>query len=302
MAALSTQFLGIRFKNPLVLAAGILGVSESTLIRAYECGAGAVTSKSVSKAPQAGHVNPTVLAYEGGLMNAVGLPNPGIDAFIPEIKKVRQGNVPLIVSVIGDTPEDMAEVAAKAEAAGANIIELNPSCPNVVHKKSYASDPALTSELVKVVKPKVKIPVIVKLSPNVEKIGLIAKAAEDAGADGITAVNTLGPGMLIDVASHKPVLDFKVGGISGPALRPIAVRCVYEIYESVDIPIIGLGGVSSGRDAIEMMMAGATMVGVGSAVYYRGIDVFKKISDEMLLLMKEHGYKSTKEITGAAHD
>lgn len=302
MAALGTQFLGISFKNPLVLAAGILGVSESTLIRAYNCGAGAVTTKSVSKAPRTGHPNPTVLAYEGGLMNAVGLPNPGIDAFIPEIKKVRQSSIPIIVSVIGDTPEDMAEVAAKAEDAGANIIELNPSCPNVVHKKAYASDPALISELVKAVKPKVKIPIIVKLSPNVEKIGTIAKAAEDAGADGITAVNTLGPGMVIDIASGKPVLDFKVGGISGPALRPIAVRCVYEIYESVDIPIIGLGGVACGRDAIEMMMAGATMVGVGSAVYYRGIDVFKKISDEMLVLMKEHGYKSTKEIIGAAHE
>ena len=299
---LKMRSLGIDLKNPFVLSAGILGVSASSLIRAHESGAGAVTTKSISIEARRGHANPTVIAFEAGLLNAVGLSNPGIDAFLPEIKKVKEKNIPLIANAIGDTPKDIAKVATMAEGAGADIIEINPSCPNVIHKKPYASDPKLLSELTGTVKDAVKIPVLVKLSPNVDKIGTLAKTAEDAGADGITAVNTLGPGMIIDIASGKPVLDFKMGGISGPALRPVAVRCVYEIYEAVKIPILGVGGVTSGRDAMEMMLAGATQVGIGSAVYYRGADAFKKIGDETVELMKEHGYKNTKEITGVAHE
>jgi dihydroorotate dehydrogenase (NAD+) catalytic subunit len=141
----------------------------------------------------------------------------------------------------------------------------------------------------------------VKLSPNVEAIGKIAKSAEDAGADAITAVNTMGPGMLVDIKTGKPMIGFRVGGVSGAALRPIAVRCVYDIYESVKIPIIGTGGVSSGRDAIEMIMAGASAVGIGTAVYER-IDVFKKVCNEMLDLMAELGYRDIKHMLGMAHE
>ncbi|MCK5699072.1 MAG: dihydroorotate dehydrogenase [Candidatus Aenigmarchaeota archaeon] len=298
---IKTSFLRQDLKNPLVLSAGILGVSHSTMIRAYNSGAAAVTTKSISIAPRQGHKNPTVIAYEKGLMNAVGLSNPGIDAFTEEIKKTRQKNIPLILNTIGDTPQEMAQVAKKGEIAGAGIIELNPSCPNVTHEKPYASDPKLLKELITTVKKQVKIPVIVKLSPNVENIKTIAKAAEQAGADGITAINTVGPGMLIDIASKKPVLDFKTGGISGPAIRPIAVRCVYDIYETVKIPIIGVGGITSANDAIEMMMAGATLAGIGSAIYYHDISIFKKIANDMEIWMKDNGYKTTEELIGAAH-
>ncbi len=299
---IKTSFLGEDLKNPLVLSAGILGVSSSTMIRAYNCGAAAVTTKSISIAPRQGHKNPTVIAYEKELMNAVGLSNPGIDAFTEEIKKTRQKNIPLILNTIGDTPNDMAKVAKKGESAGAGMIELNPSCPNVTHEKPYASDPKLLKELITTVKKQVKIPVIVKLSPNVENIKEIAKAAEQAGADGITAINTVGPGMLIDIASKKPVLDFKTGGISGPAIRPIAVRCVYDIYETVKIPIIGVGGITSANDAIEMMMAGATLAGIGSAIYYHDIGIFKKIANDMEKWLKQNNYKNIEEVIGAAHE
>ncbi len=298
---IKTSFLNMNLKNPLVLSAGILGVSASTMIRAYNCGAAAVTTKSISITPRQGHKNPTVIAYEKGLMNAVGLSNPGIGAFTEEIKKIRQKNIPLILNTIGKTPQEMAQVAKKGEQAGAGIIELNPSCPNVTHEKPYASDPKLLKELITTVKKRIKIPVIVKLSPNVENIKEIAKSAEQAGADGITAINTVGPGMLIDIAAKKPVLDFKTGGISGPAIRPIAVRCVYDIYETVKIPIIGTGGITSANDAIEMMMAGATLAGIGSAIYYHDISIFKKIAEDMEKWLKQNNYKSVEELIGAAH-
>jgi len=299
---IKTFFLGQDMKNPLVLSAGILGVSASTMIRAYNCGAAAVTTKSISITPRQGHKNPTVIAYEKGLMNAVGLSNPGIDAFTEEIKKTRQKNIPLIMNTIGDTPHEMAQVAKKGEQAGANIIELNPSCPNVTHEKPYASDTKLLKGLITTVKKQVKIPVIVKLSPNVENIKTIAKAVEQAGADGITAINTVGPGMLIDIASKKPVLDFKTGGLSGPAIRQIAVRCVYDIYETVKIPIIGTGGITSANNAIEMIIAGATLAGIGSAIYYHDITIFKKIAEDMEKWLKQNNYKNINELIGAAHE
>jgi dihydroorotate dehydrogenase (NAD+) catalytic subunit len=161
--------------------------------------------------------------------------------------------------------------------------------------------PEATYEMTKTVKKNTKLPLIVKVSPNVMNLGEIVKAAEKAGADVINAVNTLGPGMGIDIKTGKPILDFKVGGLSGPALRPIAVRCVYDIYKSVKIPIIGVGGVTTGNDAIEMMMAGASAVGIGTGVYYRGIDIFKKVCNEIEEFMKTHNYSDLKEIIGMAH-
>jgi len=299
---LKTTIFGLDLKNPLILAAGILGVSHSTMIRAFHNGASCVTSKSISKESKTGHANPTVIAYQSGLINAVGLSNPGIEEYIKEIKKVKEQNIPLILNTIGDTPEEMALVAVKGEEAGVDIIEINPSCPNVIHKMPYYCNPNLLFELTEKVKNSVKIPVIVKLSPNSANIANIAKSAEDAGADGITAINTVGPGMMIDVQSKKPILDFKTGGISGPAIKPIAIRCVYEIYKEVEIPIIGVGGVTYGKDAIEMMMAGATLIGIGSGVYYRGIDIFNKVANEIAEWLKNNGYSDSADIVGIAHD
>lgn len=301
-ANLKTTLLGTELRNPTILAAGFLGVSAESLIRVYENGAGAVTTKSISIESRNGHANPTVLSFGHGLINAVGLSNPGIDNYIEEIKTVKEKKIPLILNTIGDRNEDFITVAKLGEAAGVNIIELNVSCPNVIHKKPYYSDPELLSSLVRNVKDAVSIPVIVKLSPNVTDIKEIAKAVEDAGADGISAINTVGPGMIINIETAKPVMAFKKGGLSGPAIKPVAIRCVYDIYETVDIPVIGIGGIMNGKAAVEMIMAGASAVGIGSAIYYRGLDVFKKISEELSEWMDNNGYTSIKQLVGAAHE
>ncbi|MCD6557708.1 MAG: dihydroorotate dehydrogenase [Candidatus Aenigmarchaeota archaeon] len=300
--SLKTKLLGINLSNPTIMPAGFLGVSADSLIRAYENGAGAVTTKSISLEERNGHANPTVLSFGYGLINAVGLSNPGIDEYVEEIKEVKKRKIPLILNTIGDDNQDFVDVAKMGEAAGVDIIEINISCPNVVHRKPYYADPELLSGLVQEVKDAVSIPIIVKLSPNVTNIKEIAKAVELAGADGISAINTVGPGMIINIETAKPVMAFKKGGLSGPAIKPIAIRCVYDIYEAVSIPIIGMGGITNGRDLIEMIMAGATAVGVGSAIYYRGLDVFKKICAEAHEWMRDNGYSSIKQIIGAAHE
>jgi dihydroorotate dehydrogenase (NAD+) catalytic subunit len=184
-----------------------------------------------------------------------------------------------------------------------DFIEVNISCPNVAAEfgRPFAADPDSAAAVTKAVKGATHLPIIVKLSPNVTDVAAIAQAVEAAGADAIAAINTVA-GMVIDVDCGQPILANRVGGLSGPAIRPIAVRCVYEIYQAVDIPIIGLGGVVDGRDAVEMTMAGATAVGVGSAVYYRGVDVFGVMAQEIVAFMVEHGHKTLADFRGMAHE
>ncbi len=304
---LSVEFCGVRLRNPLVLAAGILGTGAELLARVAESGAGMVTTKSCGPLPREGHPNPTVLDWGHGLINAVGLANPGIEEEVKIISRARTLleplGVPLVASVFAETMEGFAEVARKVGEARPDFIELNISCPNVSAEfgRPFASDAADAAWVTAAVKDVTSIPIIVKLSPNVIDIAAIASSVEQAGADAIAAVNTVGPGMIIDIYSGQPILANKVGGISGPAIRPIAVRCVYDIYQAVKVPIIGIGGVSEARDALEMVMAGATAVGVGSAVHYRGVEVFQAILDEMRAFMSEEGYASLNELRGIAH-
>ncbi len=304
---LSVEFCGVRLRNPLVLAAGILGTGAELLARVAESGAGMVTTKSCGPLPREGHPNPTVLDWGHGLINAVGLANPGIEEEVKIIRRARTLleplGVPLVASVFAETMEGFAEVARKVGEARPDFIELNISCPNVSAEfgRPFASDAADAAWVTAAVKDVTSIPIIVKLSPNVIDIAAIASSVEQAGADAIAAVNTVGPGMIIDIYSGQPILANKVGGISGPAIRPIAVRCVYDIYQAVKVPIIGIGGVSEARDALEMVMAGATAVGVGSAVHYRGVEVFQAILDEMRAFMREEGYASLNELRGIAH-
>jgi dihydroorotate dehydrogenase (NAD+) catalytic subunit len=275
------------------------------LKKVAESGAGAITTKSIGKEPRSGHANPTVLEFGHGMINAVGLSNPGYEKFKEEIKIAKEGKVPVIASIFAGNPEEFAFLAKEMEDAKADAIELNISCPNImrgeVFGEAIGKDPDLSYDVVKAVKKAVRIPVITKLTPNVNDIKIIAKSVEEAGSDAISAINTLGPGMLIDVETAKPILANKFGGLSGPAIRPIAVRCVYEIYETVKIPIIGIGGIITGKDAIEMMMAGASAIGIGSGIYYRGLDVFKKVCDEIREFLESHEYSSLKEIVGIAH-
>jgi dihydroorotate dehydrogenase (NAD+) catalytic subunit len=302
---ISTRLAGLKLKNPTVLASGILGVSGKLLRRIAECGAGAVTTKSIGREKRDGFPNPTVLELGFGLMNAIGLSNPGYEEFKNEIRIAKKGNVPVIVSIFAGNPEDFAFLAREMERANADAIELNISCPNLKPGEKLGEvigkDPELSHEVVKAVKKSVNIPVITKLTPNVNDIKIIAKAVEKAGTDIISAINTVGPGMVINIETGKPVLANKFGGLSGPAVHPLAVRCVYDIYETVKIPIIGIGGITHGKDAIEMLMAGASAVGIGSAVYYRGIDVFRKVCGEMKEFLESHGYSSLEEIIGLAH-
>lgn len=303
---LPVNLCGVRLRNPLVLASGILGTSAALLERIARAGAGAVTTKSCSLLPRAGHPNPTVLDWGGGLINAVGLSNPGVEAEIPIILEARERlwplGVPVIASIFAETVEQFGEVARRISEAAPDLIEVNISCPNVEAEfgRPFAADCVEAAAVTRAVKAATKTPVLVKISPNVTDVGEVARAVEDAGADGIVAVNTLGPGMLIDVDARRPVLANRVGGVSGEAIRPIALRCVYDICKTVKIPVVGLGGVSRWEHTLQMVMAGATAVGIGSAVYQGGPDIFGRIAADLEREMATRGIGSLDEVRGAA--
>ena len=268
--------------------------------RIFESDAGAVVTKSIGLKPREGYPNPTVIELEHGILNAIGLSNPGIDNFEEEIKTLKKSKIPVIGSIFGSTTREFMKVADKMEKYGANALELNMSCP---HAKGYGleigSKPDLVKEITFNVKKTVEIPVFVKISPNLSDVVKIAKSAEKGKADAIVAINTV-KAMKIDLDLRKPVLSNKIGGYSGKAIKPIGVRCVYEISRNINIPVIGVGGITTGEDAIEYFMAGATAVQIGSGVYYRDIDVFKKINTEIKKWMKNNGYKKLSEIIGVA--
>lgn len=301
---LETEIAGVQLKNPTVLASGILGTSAALLKRVANSGAGAVTMKSIGPEPREGHNNPTVISYGPGLMNAVGLPTPGYRNMEEEWEQLSDLPVPLIASIYGGSIEEFVEVAEFVAGKKPAIIELNISCPNTKkHGQIFGFDPDIAGKVVSKVKEVTgKIPVMPKLSPNTPKIKEVAKACEDSGADAISAINTVGPGMIIDINTAKPVLHFKTGGLSGPAIKPIAIRCVYDIYGTVELPILGIGGMLTGRDAVEMLMVGASAIGIGSGVYYRGVDVFRKVCDELESFMKENGYRKIFDLVGLAHE
>lgn len=303
---LKTTVFGINFKNPVFLAAGIMGETGSALKRMAKNGAGALCTKSVGIERKEGHNNPTMVEVEGGFLNAMGLPNPGVNEYIEEIEKIKDDlkrmDVKLIGSIYGKDDKEFSKVAEIIEPY-VDLIELNISCPHAGggYGSQIGQNPELSYKVVSAVKDVVNIPVVAKLTPNVADIKEIAKTVVEAGADGITAINTLGPGMVIDINTKKPVLGNKVGGMSGKAIKPIAIKNVYNIYSVVDVPIIGVGGITTGYDAIEFMMAGASAVQVGTGVYYRGYDIFNKICDEMEAFLKENNLK-LKDIIGVAHE
>ena len=303
MSLLETSICGIKLRNPTVLAAGVLGVSKAYFQELIDSGIGMITIKSISRLAQTGHASPCILPYEAGLINAVGYPNPGIEAALEEFSDLNDISVPVCANIIGKNIEDFDYMSKHFLPYDFSAVEVVLSCPHTPGYGMLAGQhtPEATYEIVSAIKKNTALPLIVKLSPNVENIGLLAKTAQEAGADAISACNSVGPGMLINIDSGEPVLDFTIGGLTGPAIKPIAVRCVYEIFEQVDIPIIGIGGISNGRDAVEMMMAGASAVGIGSAVYYRGVSVFKKINDEIEEWLKANRYQSVQEIVGKAH-
>lgn len=298
---LEVEICNVKFKNPTILAAGILGSTAASMNWVSRSGAGAVVTKSFGLEPNKGYVNPTTVEVTGGIINAIGLSNPGVDVFIGELEKVER-STPTIASIYGASGEDFAKIASKVEKY-VDLIELNVSCPHAQKGcgASIGEDPNLTSEIVKAVKNAVNVPVIVKLTPNVTDIVEIALSAEKAGCDGLTLINSLGPGLKIDIETANPILSNKFGGMSGPAIKPIALRCVYDVYDAVKIPIIGVGGILDYRDAIEFLYAGAKCVQIGTAIMYKGPSIFIEINWGIQKFMQEKSYKSIDEMVGIAH-
>lgn len=262
--------------------------------------------KSIGPHEREGHRNPTCIEWEHGLLNAVGLPTPGYmnyDEEFKELEALRESGVPLVASVYGSKWQEFREVAEYVSGKGPDIIELDISCPNTEwHDTQFACDPAISAKIVASVKEVTgKIPVVAKLTPAANSPAEVGKACEEAGADALCAGNTM-PGMLIDIDARRPVLAFKKGGMSGPALKPVNLKMTYELHEKVDIPIIGEGGITTGRDALEYIMAGASVCGIGSAVWQRGPGVFSEVCSEISGWMKGNGYSKLEQLRGIAHE
>jgi dihydroorotate dehydrogenase (NAD+) catalytic subunit len=303
---ISVELCGCRLPNPTVLASGILGLSHDVLARVARCGAGAVTTKSCSLKPRSGYPNPTILDWGPGLINAVGLSNPGVEVMVEEIRAAKRQLAPLgvvlIASIFADTIYDFGTIARYVSEADPDILEVNVSCPNLDsrYQEMFAADPHVAAQVTGRVKRHTDIPVLVKLSPNVTDIVDIALAVTEAGADGITAINSVGPGLILDVDTRRPVLAHGTGGLSGPAIRPVAVRCVHDICKAIDVPVLATGGVTTGRDVVEMVLVGATAVSMGSAVHYRRMDVFGRVCEELKDYMQRHGHTTLEDLRGTA--
>ena len=301
---LAVEIAGLQLSNPTMLAAGILGLSPATLREAIKQGAGAVVTKSIGLRPRTGYANPAVVQMDNcGLLNAMGLPNPGAEYYADEIEELKKEpmNAPIIASVFGFTQDEFAQTAKILTKAGADAIELNISCPHAKKTGSQiGQSPNLVSKVVEQVKSAIEKPVMVKLAPNVADIAKVARAAVETGADAITATNTV-RAMAIDTETYKPILANKIGGLSGQAVKPIAVRCVYEIYEAVDVPIIGCGGIAKWQDAVEFMLAGASAVQIGTAIASEGLSVFGSVSKGIDAYLRSKSFRSVKEIVGLSH-
>lgn len=303
---LRTEFLGVELSSPLVLPAGVLDISFSSLKQVSDFGAGLVTTKSLTIEPRKGHEGPVVAEIEGGMLNAMGLCNPGIDDGIEELKLLDAAveaagrtRCPVMISIFATNAAGFRVLAERANTAQADFIELNLSCPNVMDEFGVplAASERIVGEIITAVKSVSTKPVVAKLSPNVTSFTKIASAAAEAGADALCMINTLGPGLEIDVEMGRPVLSNVCGGMSGPCVKPVALRLVYECRKAgLELPIIGMGGITTGKDAVQMLMAGADLVGVGTAVYYRGPEVFRVINEEITSFLKRKDLNSIHDI------
>ncbi len=297
--SLITSVGQIHLERPVMLASGILGISLDVFNRIYRSGAGAVVTKSLSKEPWEGYSNPTIFSVGGGgWINAVGLSNPGAPNFAKMIENNK--DVPIIVSLVGSIPEDfefMVNEFTKCNVAG---YELNLSCPHVAKVGlEVGDDPELVKKIVSIVKKSTNVPVIAKVGLGTTNYLDTVGAAIDSGINAITAINTI-RAIAIDVETQQPILSNKFGGLSGTPIKPIALRCVYEISSKYDIPIIGCGGISTWEDAVEFFLAGASAIQIGSAVGDRWVDVFNEINNGLLQYMEKKGISRIEEMVGHA--
>ncbi len=295
------KIAGIEFKNPVTVASGTFG-SGMEYCEFVDLGRlGAVTTKGVANVPWTGNPTPRVAEVSSGMLNAIGLQNPGIETFVGrDIPFLRQYDTKIIVNVCGHAPEEYVAVAERLADEDVDMLEINVSCPNVkAGGITLGTEPKNVESITKEIKSKAKQPVIIKLSPNVTDITEIAKAAEAGGADGVSLINTI-TGMKIDINRRQFVLANKTGGMSGPAVHPVAVRMVYQVANAVNVPIIGMGGVSTYEDALELIMAGATMVAVGTANFVNP-NVTIEVIDGIEKYMRDNDIDDINELIGCVN-
>ena len=300
MPDLKVDLAGVTLKNPIVVASGTYGFGREYGQFYNLSELGGICAKGLTLHRREGNPAPRIAETPMGILNSVGLQNPGVDAFIEtELPFLRQFDVKVIANISGNTPEEYGIMCEKLSDAGVDMIEVNLSCPNVkAGGLAYGTKPELAAEVTEMAKRHAgKTPVMVKLSPNVTDITEIARAVEAGGADAVSLINTL-RGMRIDVKTHRPILKMNTGGLSGPAVLPVAVRMVWEVSQAVKVPVLGMGGVSKGEDAAQMMLAGATAVAVGTAMFadpYAPV----RIKKELEQILTEQGLEHASELTGA---
>ena len=295
---LSVELAGVKLKNPIVVASGTFGFGREDG-QFYDLSElGGICAKGLTLHRREGNPPPRIAETPMGILNSVGLQNPGVDAFIAEeLPELRKHDLAVIANISGNTPEEYGIMCEKLSEAGVDMIEVNISCPNVkAGGLAYGTKPELAAEVTKVAKEHATVPVMVKLSPNVTDITEIARAVADAGADALSLINTL-RGMRIDVNTRRPILKMNTGGLSGPAVLPVAVRMVWEVASAVDLPILGMGGVAKGEDAAQLMLAGASAVAVGTACFadpYAPI----KVRDGLAAIASAQGLDKVSDLTG----
>lgn len=296
---LSVDIAGLKLKNPVIAASGTFGFGREFSQYFDLSRLGGISVKGLTLEPRKGNAPPRIAETPGGILNSVGLQNPGVHAFIrDEIPFLRKYDLAVIANVAGNTVEDYCKMTEILAQADIDAIELNVSCPNV--KKGcllFGSTPQGVSEITSAVRKICEKPLIVKLSPNVTDITQIARAAEEAGADCVSLINTL-LGMVIDTEKRRPILANTMGGLSGPAVKPVAVRMVYQVSKAVKIPVIGMGGISNGNDAVEFMLAGASAVMIGTAGFVNP-GVWVETVEGIETYMKKHHFEKVRDLTGA---
>ena len=295
---LSVSLAGVKLNNPITTASGTFSARESGAF--YDINElGAVITKGVSMEPWDGNPTPRIAEAYGGMLNAVGLQNPGVEIFIAEeIPYLKTFRPKIIANVVGKTTDEYCQVVERLSDSDVDMLEINISCPNIKEGGiSFGADPKMAAEVTKSIRKKTNKPFFMKLTPNVTDITEIAKAVESEGADGVSLINTL-LGMKIDIYSKKPVLWNKMGGFSGPAIKPVAVRMVYQVRRAVNIPIIGLGGIMTGEDVVEFLMAGADAVSVGTAALVDPTAPIR-IKKELIEFMNQYGYQNLQQIREA---
>ncbi|MDD4168738.1 MAG: dihydroorotate dehydrogenase [Desulfotomaculaceae bacterium] len=300
---LTVNIGSLRMKNPVTVASGTFGFGPEYAPYLDLNRLGAIVVKGITLLPRAGNTTPRLVETPAGVLNSIGLQNPGVERFITEaLPFLADYDLPVIVNIAGDTAQDYARLAEKlSRTAGVAALEVNISCPNI--KKGglqFGSDPASAAEVTRLVKESTHLPVIIKLSPNVTSIVAVAEKVAAAGADALSLINTL-LGMAIDIRARRPVLGNILGGLSGPAVKPVALRAVWQVRQAVPLPIIGMGGITSAADAIEFLLAGATAVAVGSANFVNPLATMEVLAG-IESYLNENGFNNIREISGLAHN